>query len=117
MSDERVYTFFHEDGPFQLTETQLVNDYMQLRFGTATVSAADEESGLSATHRWKAPGVWLPKKTTRRCRHTELIGPVLHQCELADGHEGDHRDAGGLPIYPPPTASAGFWDYDEEVIY
>lgn len=29
--DERVYTFFHPDGPIRLTETELVNDYMRLR--------------------------------------------------------------------------------------
>jgi hypothetical protein len=28
---EPVYTFFHEDGPIRLTETELCNEYMRLR--------------------------------------------------------------------------------------
>lgn len=59
--------------------------------------------GLAGTHRWKAPGVWLPRATTPPCRHEQLIGPTLHRCDLAPGHDGDHRDSYGSPIYPPPT--------------
>jgi hypothetical protein len=64
------------------------------------------DGGLRATHRWKAPGVWLPKETTPPCRHEELLGPTLHRCDLAPGHEGEHRDATGNPIYPPPSVNA-----------
>lgn len=106
--DGRVYTFFHEDGLFRLTEAELVNDYMRLReLESRAYTTDDTDAGLTETHRWKAPGVWLPRDTTPPCGYEELIGPTLHRCDLARGHEGEHRDRDGSPIYPAPTFHPG----------
>lgn len=53
--------------------------------------------GIAATHLYYAPGVWLPKTTTRACE--ESVGPQM--CCCAEGHDGPHRGPTGetLPRY------------------
>lgn len=57
MTDEIVYTVFHEDGPIRLTETELCNGYMELRAALAAAEALAERyaKALEEIRRWE-PG-------------------------------------------------------------
>jgi hypothetical protein len=41
MSDEIVYTVFHDDGPIRLTETELCNGYMRMREALQEIANGD----------------------------------------------------------------------------
>lgn len=62
---------------------------------------------LFETHRWKAPGVFLPKETALPC------GAQLGEdvCELAEGHDGRHirgEHPDGVPLFFFPEFEAEY---------
>ncbi len=62
MSNEELnYTFFDEDGPCVLTETELVNDYMELRAAARRYAACSMER-------------MRQEKDFGGCPHTRLMG-------------------------------------------
>ena len=61
MSAELTYTFFDDDGPCLLTETELVNDYMELR-------AISRRYVCCSMERMRQ------EKDFGGCSHTKLLG-------------------------------------------